>query len=224
MSAGTIRGVWAAVPVKTFSAAKNRLAPLLTPAQRSALAAAMLEDVLSALAAAPVSGIMVNTEDAEAVSLAQRFGAVVVCEDAQDGHTTAVAALARILASRGASAMLALPGDIPGVTTPELERVCAAGQRPPPAFTIVPSHDERGSNAVLVAPPQAVPLRFGDDSFYPHLDAARRCGIEPVVVRLPGIALDIDRPDDVRALLRATPRLPSRAARLLKEMRLLTPR
>ena len=212
--------VWAAVPVKTFAVAKHRLASLLTPAQRSALAAAMLEDVLSALAAAQLGGIMVNTEDATAAALARRFGAVVVAEDARDGHTAAVAAMARILGARGTSAMLALPGDIPRVTAAELEQVCAAGRRPPPAFAIVPAHDELGSNAVLVAPPDAVPLRFGDDSFFPHLDAARRHGVEPVVVKLPGIALDIDRPEDVYALLRAKPALPSRAVRLLAEMRL----
>jgi len=211
--------VWAAVPVKTFATAKHRLSSLLTPAQRSALAAAMLEDVLSALAGTSLGGIMVNTEDVAAAALARRFGAAVVAEDAQGGHTAAVAAMARLLGARGASAMLALPGDIPRVTMAELEQVCAAKRRSP-AFTIVPAHDELGSNAVLVAPPGAVPLRFGDNSFFPHLDAARRLGIEPVVVKLPGIALDIDRPEDVYALLRAKPPLPSRAVRLLAEMRL----
>jgi hypothetical protein len=42
-------GVWAAVPVKEFAGAKQRLAALLTVWQRQALAAAMLEDVLAAL-------------------------------------------------------------------------------------------------------------------------------------------------------------------------------
>jgi 2-phospho-L-lactate guanylyltransferase len=128
--------------------------------------------------------------------------------------------MARILTASGASAMLALPGDIPGVTLAELDQLCTVARRQPPAFTIVPAHDQRGSNAVLVAPPNAVPLRFGDDSFFPHLDAARRHGIEPVVVKLPGIALDIDRPEDVHALLRTTPGPPSRAVQLLAEMRL----
>ena len=66
--------------------------------------------------------------------------------------------------------------------------------RDAPSFTIVPAHDELGSNAVLCAPPFAVPLRFGDDSYFPHLMAARRQGIEPTIVRLPGIGLDIDHP------------------------------
>jgi 2-phospho-L-lactate guanylyltransferase len=72
-----------------------------------------------------------------------------------------------------------------------------AAIRRPPSFTIAPSHDELGSNAVLMSPADAVPLRFGDDSFFPHLAAARACGIEPTIVRLPGIALDIDNPADL---------------------------
>ena len=44
--------VWAAVPVKEFTGAKQRLAALLTPEQREMLAATMLEDVLAALAGA----------------------------------------------------------------------------------------------------------------------------------------------------------------------------
>ena len=92
--------------------------------------------------------------------------------------------------------MLTLPGDIPLVTTAEIEALLAA-HRPAPSFTIAPSHDEQGSNAILMSPPDAVPLRFGDDSYFPHLAAARARGIEPTVVRAPGIAFDIDNPDDL---------------------------
>jgi 2-phospho-L-lactate guanylyltransferase len=48
-----------------------------------------------------------------------------------------------------------------------------------------------------MSPPLAVPLRFGEDSFFPHLAAARACGIEPQVLHLPGIAFDIDNPQDL---------------------------
>jgi 2-phospho-L-lactate guanylyltransferase len=214
--------VWAAVPVKEFAGAKQRLAPLLTPRQRRELAAAMLEDVLTALADALLAGVMVNTVDPLAAELAHRYGARVVTDGARDGHTGAVAAMARILAAEGRGAMLTVPGDIPRVTAAEIASVIAA-RRPPPAVTIVPAHDERGSNAVLCSPPLAMPLRFGDDSFLPHLAAARAIGIEPAIVRLPGIGLDIDQPRDVQALLRADPRMATRAVRLLEAATLAAP-
>ncbi|MBL8307282.1 MAG: hypothetical protein JNM33_11340, partial [Rubrivivax sp.] len=45
--------LWAVVPVKPFARAKQRLAGELSGAQRAALAACMLRDVLTALAATP---------------------------------------------------------------------------------------------------------------------------------------------------------------------------
>jgi 2-phospho-L-lactate guanylyltransferase len=207
--------VWACVPVKEFTGAKQRLASLLTPEQREVLAATMLEDVLSALACATrLAGIMVNTVDPRAAALAERFGARVVTEGARDGHTGAVNGMARVLAAEGKAALLTIPGDLPRVTAGEIDTVVSSC-RAPPSFTIVPAHDELGSNAVLCAPPGSVPLRFGDDSYFPHLAAARRSRIEPAIVRLPGMALDIDHPADLRMFLRA-PRMPTRTLALLE--------
>src|SRR5690348_12462418 len=205
--------IWAAVPVKEFAGAKQRLSPLLTVEQRRALAAAMLEDVLAALAQAPLAGIMVNTVDPLATDLARRYGTRIVTDGARDGHTGAVTAMARILAAEGHD-MLTVPGDIPRVTAAEIAAVIQV-HRPAPSVTIVPAHDERGSNAVLCSPPLVMPLRFGDDSFLPHLASARALGIEPTIVRLPGIALDIDQPDDVHALLQAKPPRATHAMQVL---------
>ena len=208
--------VWACVPVKEFTGAKSRLSALLTSAQREILAQTMLEDVLAALAGATrLAGILVNTVDPRAAALAERYGAHVVTEGARDGHTGAVNGMARVLAARGEGALLTMPGDIPRVTSWEVDTVVSSCP-PAPSFTIVPAHDELGSNAVLCAPPLAVPLRFGDDSYFPHLIAARRHGIAPAIVRLPGIGLDIDHPVDLLAFLRAKPRQPTRTLRLLE--------
>jgi 2-phospho-L-lactate guanylyltransferase len=212
-----MRGVWAAVPVKDFSSAKHRLSPMLSPDQRRALAVAMVEDVLAALSESPLAGIMVNTIDPLAIELARRYGARVVTDGARDGHTGAVTAMARILAAEGAD-MLTVPGDIPRVTASEVAAVVAA-RRPSPSLTIVPAHDRRGSNAMLLSPPLVMPLKFGDDSFLPHLATARALGIEPTVVELPGIGLDIDQPEDLQALLAAEPPMPSHTSTLLSSLR-----
>ncbi|MBN9511250.1 MAG: 2-phospho-L-lactate guanylyltransferase [Alphaproteobacteria bacterium] len=208
---------WAVLPVKEFAGAKQRLAPLLTPAQRRALAAAMVEDVLAALAGvADLAGILVVTLEPVAAGLARRYGATVSEEGARDGHTGAVAAAARALAGAGRGTMLALPGDIPAITAAEVAAALRA-HRPAPAFTIVPSHDERGSNTVICSPPEVLPLRFGDDSFLPHLAAARGRGIEPTVLRQPGIAMDIDHPADLAAFLRTAPAPRTRTRALLEQ-------
>lgn len=192
--------LWAAVPVKELGAAKQRLSPLLTPVLRQALMGAMLEDVLAALAATPeLAGVLVVTVDPQAARLARRYGARLIKSGARDGHTGAVAAAARLLAAEGRGGMLTVPGDVPLVTAAEIAALIAA-HGPAPAFTIAPSRDERGSNAVLCSPPDGVPLRFGEDSFFPHLRAAEARGITPSVRRLPGLALDIDTPQDLAFL------------------------
>jgi 2-phospho-L-lactate/phosphoenolpyruvate guanylyltransferase len=210
--------LWAVVPVKERISAKERLAPMLRPETRQALALAMLEDVLTALTATPgIAGFMVVTVDAEASRLAASYGGRVIEVGARDGHTGAVTAAARLLAAEGHKGMLTLPGDIPLVTSREIASLLAA-HPPAPSFTIVPSHDERGSNAIACSPPDAVPLRFGEDSFYPHLRAAEACGIRPNVVHLPGIALDIDNPEDVVSFMRTES--PTRAWVVLSEERM----
>ena len=210
--------LWAVVPVKERDRAKERLAPLLPPEMRQALALAMLEDVLAALASATgLAGLLVVSVDSAASRVARRYGARLVKDGARDGHTGAVTAAAQLLASERRGAMLTVPGDIPLVTAGEVDRLVAA-HRPAPSFTIVPSHDEGGSNAILLSPPDAVPLRFGENSFVPPLQAAEACGIRPNVARLPGIALDIDNPEDVLSFMR-TPS-PTRAWALLAEERM----
>ena len=194
--------IWAAVPVKGGADAKQRLGDAVAPELRRRLALAMAEDVLATLAAAPgLRGVVVVTADPAARELAARYGARVLADGAEAGQTGAVAAAARVLGGEGRGAMLTIPGDVPLITGEEVARIIAAHDRVPD-FVIAPAHDERGSNAILCAPPQAVPLTFGDDSFLPHLEAARRAGLAPKILRLPGIGLDIDHPRDLAAFLK----------------------
>jgi 2-phospho-L-lactate guanylyltransferase len=193
--------IWAVVPVKDTENAKQRLAAALPQTQRRALALAMLEDVLEALTGArDLAGIIVVTIDPAARDLARRYGAQISEDHATEGHTAAVMGAARSLAAHS-DTMLTVPGDVPLITAAEIERVIAAHRRGH-RFVIVPARDELGSNTILAAPADAVPLRFGDNSFFPHLAAARARGIEPCVVRLPGIANDIDNPQDLDHFLR----------------------
>ena len=210
-------GVFAVVPVKELNGSKQRLSSALSPEERRALATVMLEDVLDALGAVPdLAGLIVVTVDSVATSLAARHGARIVTEGAREGHTGAVTAAARLLAREGRAGMMTMPGDIPRVTSAEIAATLAA-HRAAPAFTIVPAHDDLGSNAIVCSPPDAVALRFGDDSFYPHLAAARSHGIDPLVVRHPGIGMDIDNPADLAAFLRMSPPTPTRTLAFLEQ-------
>ncbi len=210
--------LWIVVPVKDTRQSKQRLAPLLDAPRRRALALAMLEDVLDALApVAQRAPVALVTVDPDATRLGKRIGARIVTEGAHDGHTGSVTAAAHLLAREGATGFLTMPGDVPRVTATEIEAVLDA-HGSAPAFTIAPSYDELGSNAVACSPVGAVPLRFGDNSFFPHLDAARCAGIAPTIVRTPGLALDIDTPEDIARYLAAPAPHTTRTDAFLREL------
>lgn len=196
--------VWAVIPVKDLQHAKQRLAGVLDAGERRALFRAMLEDVLSAVCPCPdLAGVVLVTRDPDAAALAARYGARVLEEEANRGHTAASSFAARVLSERGERGMMQLPADIPLITPEDINMLLGA-HASAPAVTLAPSRDARGSNAVLCSPPDLLPLRFGEDSYFPHLERAKALGIEPAIVERPGLALDVDTPEDLHAFL-ATP-------------------
>ncbi len=202
-------GVWALIPIKRVSLAKQRLAPVLRAAEREALMKAMAADVLRTVAEVrDLAGIAVVAGDEEGLRLARAVQAVAI-EDAESRTQSEAVALgvARLLALN-AAAVLALPADIPMATAAEIALVArctaAAASRPPGrALTRVPSRDGDGSNAVGVSPPSALAFSFGPDSRRRHVAAAVSAGLGVHELHLPGIGLDIDGPDDLDALLRS---------------------
>lgn len=195
--------IWAMVPVKDLRDAKQRLADVLDGVERRELFRAMLEDVLSVLVACrSLAGVVLVTRDSQAMALASRYGARVIQESRNQGHTAASSFGARALAREGIPGMVQLPADIPLLSEGDVDALVGA-HGPAPAVTIAPSRDEQGSNALVCSPPDVLPFRFGEDSFFPHLERARSLGIDPAIVKRPGLALDVDTPDDLLAFLAA---------------------
>ena len=185
------------LPLKNFVDAKTRLSPALSPDERLALFAAMAEDVLDAIAnAALPTGILLVSQDPRAATLATQYGAELLSEPLNLGQTNAVTLAAETLTRRGTKTMLALPADIPLISAAEIDEILQK-HGVPPSISIAPAHDRQGSNAVACSPPNALPFRFGNHSFAPHLRAARELGIEPRIIELKGAALDIDTPADL---------------------------
>jgi serine/threonine-protein kinase len=84
---------------------------------------------------------------------------------------------------------------------PELAALARTAAEGGPIAAFAASRSGLGTNGVALRPPDAMRLRFGEPSFDNHLAAARALGLAPRVVSLPGLALDIDAPDDIAALL-----------------------
>jgi len=203
---------FAAVPVKDLINAKQRLMPVLSPAERRALAEAMLEDVLDALGAALPASVCVVTADADVIELARCRNIPCLIEDQNRGHSEAVAFAQQRARESGAERFLTVPGDVPCVTASEvLALLRALGREQGVAF--VPSVSGFGTNGALLAPPDIMPLKFGEPSFDNHLAAARQRALSPLVLELSGLGLDIDAPEDLPLLLERGPS--TRSAALL---------
>src|SRR5947207_6849971 len=173
----------AAVPVKDVTNAKQRLMRVLDGPERRELARAMLVDVLRAFGGAGVDRVWVVTREPEVAAIARSLGAEPLAEAENRGHTAAVATAQAEAARVGARAFLTIPGDVPCVTGAEI-RALVAALTGPPAVVFVPSRSGLGTNGVLLAPPNAMRLRFGEPSFENHLTAARALRLTPSVIRL----------------------------------------
>jgi len=190
------------VPVKNLAQAKQRLSPVLSPEARQELAQAMCADVLETLARwQRRRGVAVVTGDPFARDLARKFAFEVIADDFDPGETGAIEMATSLCRNRGVDHTLVIPADIPLIKSNELQKIVDSA--PAGGAVLVPDAAGRGTNAALRTPADLFPLRFGNDSFLPHLAAAKATGLACVVLELPSLGLDIDRPEDLHELAAA---------------------
>ena len=191
------------IPVKATGRAKGRLAELLDQATRQELSLVMLEDVLAAVMPAAehlVDAVYVATLDPAVMEIARKRGARVLEEREQRSESASVDAASRECAMRGVEALLTLPADIPAIRTEDVAAIidqATAGR----AVVMAPARDGKGTNAIWRRPPEAIPSRFGFDSFRKHQAEAESRGLPWTAVPLPRVAVDLDEPEDVAAFL-----------------------
>jgi len=191
----------AILPVKRFDAAKQRLAAGLDDERRSALAAAMLEDVLEAIGAARSIGrTIVVSGDPLAQEIASGAGAEIVPDPADEGHVEAALAGIARAEVEGDERVVLLPGDCPLLDARELDRLLTGV--PTEYVAIVPDRHGEGTNALVLSPPGAIRPAFGEGSRARHEAAAREAGIPFGLEELRSLALDLDTPADLIALTR----------------------
>jgi 2-phospho-L-lactate/phosphoenolpyruvate guanylyltransferase len=200
----------AVLPVKSFSRAKQRLGDAVGGSEREELAAAMVGDVLQALAAVPeLADVFVVTAEPLAARASQQAGATVVDDPDEAGQSAAAARGIDAAQVRGADRVVLVPGDCPALDPRELATLLARRDE----VVIVPDRHGSGTNALLLTPPTVIAPSFGAGSFARHAALARAAGAHPKVAELPSLGLDVDTPDDLGALRAALEAHPEAAAR-----------
>jgi 2-phospho-L-lactate guanylyltransferase len=190
----------AILPVKAFDSSKQRLAPAIDFGHRRALVEAMFSDTLIALRRTEaIEHIFIVTSERIATRIAEGDG-VTVIDDTASSHSQAVTLGITRAIEVGAARALLVPGDCPLLDSKELEALLA---RPTPlrSAVIVPDRHGEGTNALLLTPPGSLTPAFGQGSRRRHTDLAVSQGTTPEVVTVPTLALDVDTPEDLDALV-----------------------
>ena len=176
------------IPVKSFTAAKGRLADVLDPAGRADLARSMATTV--ATVAAPLPVWVVCDDDAVA-TWARSVGANVLWKPGR-GLNGAVEEGVVDLAHLDIDRVVVAHADLPHATgfshLLDLDEV-----------VLVPDRHDDGTNVIVAPTHSRFEFAYGPGSFRRHERTAERLGLSVTVVRDERLGWDVDRPDDLLA-------------------------
>jgi 2-phospho-L-lactate/phosphoenolpyruvate guanylyltransferase len=183
------------VPVKRLGDAKSRLSIVLSAAERAALMEELLDAVLAAADEADVGPVTIVSGESLVRNGAPRF------DDHGLPWNDALAEAMRAVVTEPIATVLA--GDLPHVSPEEIRALVEATPR---RGVAVARALDGGTNAVSMRPPGVVRTCFGQPgSAALHAGLAGKAGLEVLIVDLPGLAFDVDTPEDLDRLRREVP-------------------
>jgi 2-phospho-L-lactate guanylyltransferase len=188
------------VPVKSPKRAKHRLEAVMSEGERTRLATVMARDVFSVVAQLTDSARFVVSDDPDVLDEARGFGLEPVEDRVAQGQSAAVGQGFSLAWERGFPAALTIPGDVPAITVEELRQF--SEYRREIEVLLAPDRGRIGTNGLRLAPPHAISLAFGEDSFNLHRAAAGRANRSFAAIEIEGLRYDLDTPDDVVAFIR----------------------
>jgi 2-phospho-L-lactate guanylyltransferase len=200
----TTRPAAVVIPVRSFEGAKSRLGAVLDAEERRDLVERLLRrSVAAALATAGVVEVIVVSPDPEVLAVAEATGARPVAQHSRGLNPALHEARAELIAGPepGAGAairrMLVIPADLPGISPAALSAILAAGDGAgSPSVVVAPDRHGRGTNALLLDPPDIIDPAFGGDSRAGHAWLASSA--DAAYVEVGGVLiLDVDTPDDL---------------------------
>lgn len=188
--------VTAIVPLKALEHSKQRLSGRLSAIERHALMRGLFLHVLDVcMAAECIDETLAIVSGDAGVALARQRSVTVVRDPGGDLNSALRYATVRLPRE---STSLVVVADLPQVTVDDLEAIVSAG-RQAPTVLVAPTHDG-GTGALLRRPARIIAPAFGPGSAAAHLLAAQAAGVRAGVIMRPGLAYDVDRPEDLDRL------------------------
>jgi 2-phospho-L-lactate guanylyltransferase len=201
MTPTSLTNIVALVPVRSLAGAKSRLGEPLDAEERGDLIVGLLQRTVDqALMATRLAGVVVVSMDENLLSQARAMGAASLLQES-DGLNEGLDE-ARIAAGAEATAVMVLPADLPAVASSAIDQLAEAAEllciASPgrPVVALVPDRHGTGTNALLLAPPNAIPFLFGEGSRAAHHAAAEAAGAAYLELDGP-LSFDVDTPEDL---------------------------
>jgi 2-phospho-L-lactate/phosphoenolpyruvate guanylyltransferase len=188
----------ALIPLKRLDQAKSRLRGSFTPSERVRLMRTLLDHTIREAGGAPsVSRLILVSSDPDSQAIAADREIAHFDDRGLPWNDALAAAMNEVVVSRS---VLILSADLPLVTSEDVE-----------ALITLASHEEvaiarardSGTNGIVMCPPGAARTCFGvKGSAAKHAALAAAAGLSSVTVDIPGLAIDLDSPDDFPEVLR----------------------
>ena len=183
-------GIWALVPVKAPGRGKTRLASLLGAESREQCVAAMLSHAMAQLnKVGCLAAVGIISPQPRPLGNGE-----IWIRDTGNGLNTAVCQGVTHARARGANSIVILPADLPGLHWLDVVQLITQGQQH--GVAIAPDRFRCGTNGLFFDTSCVIPAQFGRDSFRKHFSSARAQGKHLAIVDLPGLAWDLDLPED----------------------------
>ena len=174
------------IPLRSLGDGKARLADALDLDERRRLIEQMARNVLQA---ANGLDVLVVHDDADVEAWATSHGAFTLRPETP-GLNEAVSAGKEHLRCAGYGRVIIAHADLPFAE--DLKVMCTDDQ-----IAIAPDRQRDGTNVLALRADLDFTFAYGPNSFTRHIDHARSLGIDPRIVDEPGLAWDVDHPDDL---------------------------
>ena len=186
---------FAIIPVSKFRDAKTRLSPKLTAIERENLLKSMLKDVIGVLDGF-VENIVIISSDDDVLSFVNELGVETLKER---GVTDLNGALMQAIehCSKFCSQVLIVPSDVPLIKKDHVKGILNKSND----FDVVIAPAKGGGTNALLCPTSSFSVKFGDYSFFEHIDEAKIKGFTFSIYDSFYLSLDVNTAEDLGEIM-----------------------
>ena len=185
----------AIIPVSRFSHAKTRLSPKLTIDERESLLKAMLKDVIRTLNES-VRKIVVVSSDDDVLYYVENFNVLPLKEVGNTGLNGGLTQ-AMEYCSKLCDNVFIVPSDVPLIKKSHIKKILDLGEK----FDVIISPAKGGGTNALLCPVKGFKTKFGDYSFFEHINESKRNNLTYTIFDSFYLSLDVNTAEDLGEIM-----------------------